>query len=356
MIVLYRKHAASVGTWRIWHEDATIIIAHATAKGGSEVVHTEKVTTNLSGRTLDEQVQLRIRSRVSKMLDRGYKYSEAEALQCTGNQLGLDRPMLAQKFRDAKNVSTEGAVIQKKLDGHRCLVTCHEGEIIAYSRHGKPIETITHILAALKGRLPEGCTIDGELYVHGYKLQTLGSWIKRHQPSTLHLNLVCYDMIDSSRYVDRHANLTELLDGVSTGMPGSIMVLPYHPYVDGEHLMEYFRIVRKQNFEGLMMRLDGSGYEAGKRSKSLLKVKEWEDCEVTVIDIQPSKTGWARCLTVTDSGKEVWVSAPGTVPEKEEVLKNADKYMGKKLTIEFAHYTNDGIPFQPTALRWRDDI
>ncbi len=356
MITLYRSHAKSLGTWRIWSDGPVIHIAHATSIGGSEVTHEERVTTNLSGRTLDEQVQLRINSRISRMLDRGYKPTQQEALQSSGNQMGLDRPMLAQKFRDAKNVSLNGAVMQKKLDGHRCLVTCQDGEIIAYSRHGKPITSIQHILRGLKGRLPEGTTIDGELYIHGYKLQTLSSWIKREQPSTYHLNLVVYDLMAPDRYTDRHEELTNIISKVDTGFPGKVIVLPYRDYEDRDLLMRYFRDARRQNFEGLMLRTDGIGYEAGKRSYSLLKVKAWLDCEITVIKIEPSKTGWARCLGVTDEGKEVWVSAPGTIPEKEEVMANAPKYLGRRLTIEFAHYTNDGIPFQPTALRWCDDI
>ncbi len=356
MITLYRNHAKSLGTWRIWSEGDIIRIAHATSIGGSEVTHEEQVTTNLSGRSLNEQIQLRINSRVSRMLDRGYKATQQEALMSTGNQMGLDRPMLAQKYRDSKNIDLDGAVVQKKLDGHRCLITCQEGEIIAYSRHGKPITAIRHILDAMKGKLPEGVTVDGELYIHGHKLQTLSGWIKREQPATYHLNFVGYDLMSPDRYVYRHEELSGILKRIETATPGKAIVLPYRDYTDADDLMDYFRTVRSQNFEGLMLRTSRVGYEDGKRSWSLLKVKEWLDCEVTVKDIQPSKTGWARCLGVTDEGKEVWVSAPGSIPEKEEVMANASKYLGRRLTIEFAHYTNDGIPFQPTALRWRDDI
>ena len=355
-VKLFRKHANGMGYWRIWSVGAVIYIAHATSLDGSEVQHKETVTTNQSGRTLAEQVALRIRSRISRMMDRGYKETMELAAASSGNQLGLDRPMLAKKYREAKNVNKTGSVIQKKLDGHRCLVTLDGGKPFAYSRVGKPIPAIRHILRALEGRLPEGVTLDGELYCHGVKLQTIGSWIKREQPRTADLYYVVYDIMSPDSYTDRHAELSEIIAGVDTGVPGKIMALPYRPYEDEGTTFSYFREVRAQGFEGLMQRLDGYGYQAGVRSASLLKIKEFEDEEFVVIGVKPSKTGWAVCTCRTAAGREFDCSAPGSHAEKRAVLERSDEYIGRKLTIEFAHWTDDGIPFQPTAVRWFDSI
>lgn len=356
MINLFRKNANSLGSWRIWAEGSTIHIAHSTVLGGSEVRHREEVQTNLSGRTIEEQVALRIRSRVSRMMDKGYKTSLEEAQRGSSNQLGLDRPMLAHPIKKVSNVDYRGAVLQKKLDGHRCLVTLQEGELLAYTRQGKPIPSIKHILSALKGRLPEGTTIDGELYCHGVKLQTIGSWIKREQSATSNLFFVVYDLIAQERYVDRHAELSNIVEGADTGAPGKILALPYRPYVDGDQTLRYFREVRSGGFEGLMLRLDGRGYEAGRRSSSLLKIKEFEQEEFQVIDFESSSTGWAICKCVTKTGARFDCSAPGSVPEKTYVLEHPEEFRGRMLTVDFAHWTDDGLPFQPTAVRWREDV
>lgn len=356
MIKLYRKNASSLGSWRIWSEGAVIHIAHATALGGAEVFHQETVVQNQSGRTLEQQVALRINSRVSRMLDKGYKETIAEAQRSQSNQLGLDRPMLAHPIERVSNVNYAGAVLQKKLDGHRCLITLSEGELIAYSRQGKPIPAIKHILRALEGRIPEGTTIDGELYCHGVKLQTIGSWIKREQSSTANLFFVGYDLISNDRYIERHRELSEILAGADTNAPGKIMALPYREWVGHEDTSTYFRQVRSSGFEGLMLRLDNRGYEAGRRSSSLLKIKEFLDGEFEVYDFEQSKTGWAICKCRTGDGKIFDCSAPGSIDEKMEVWNNREKYRGKFLTIEYAHWTDDGLPFQPTAIRWRDDV
>ncbi len=351
MIELYRKNVNSIGTWRIWSDGDTIRIAHATVQGGSEVMHTEVVTTNLSGRSLEEQVALRIRSRVSRMMDRGYKATLAEAQTSSSNQMGLDRPMLAHPIKRASSIDYRGAVLQKKLDGHRCLITCQDGELIAYTRQGKPIPSIKHILTGLEGRIPEGTTLDGELYCHGVKLQTIGSWIKREQPATQNLFFACYDLMSKDRYIDRHGELSEIVQGAK-----NTVALPYREWTDHESTRLWFKEVRASGFEGLMLRLDNVPYETGRRSYGLLKIKEFEQAEFEVVGFEISKTGWAICKCVTESGNRFDCSAPGSVQEKMEVWNNQAKYLGRKLTVDFAHWTDDGLPFQPTAIRWREDI
>jgi DNA ligase-1 len=355
-VKLYRKNANSLGSWRIWSEGAVIHIAHATVLGGSEVHHQETVETNLSGRTLEQQVALRMNSRISRMRDKGYKTTIKEAQESSSNQLGLDRPMLAHPIERVPNVAYAGAVLQKKLDGHRCLITCQDGELIAYSRQGKRIDAIRHILRGLAGRIPEGTTVDGELYCHGHSLQTLASWIKREQAATANLYFVGYDLISDDRYVERHRELSEIVKGCDTGAAGGIMALPYRPYESDEATSAYFREVREQGFEGLMLRADNRGYEVGKRSSALLKIKEFFDDEFVVEDFEVSKTGFAICVCRAKNGAKFSVSAPGSIDEKRRVLLEKEKYRGQKLKVEYSFLTADGIPFHPNAVAWYVEV
>ena len=356
MITLYRKNAGGIGTWRIWNIDQTIHIAHATVMGGSEVTHTELVPQGLAGRSIYEQIKLRINSRVSRMRDKGYKDTVEQALASSTNQLGLLRPMLAQSLDKVSSINYDGAVLQKKLDGHRCLITKQDGELIAYSRQGKEIPAIQHILKALTDRVSEGVTLDGELYVHGQPLQTLASWIKREQPRTAELNFVCYDLVSNDSYKDRHEEMRDVLNGVDTKANGKVLVLPYSPYTGEAAMFDELIRVRGAGFEGLMLRLDGRKYEDGKRSSSLIKVKKFHDDEFECIDIEPSRDGWGICVLKAKNGVVFRTSAPGTLPEKERQLKTKERYIGKFLTVEYSQLTNDGVPFHPSAIRWREDV
>lgn len=353
MTTLFRKQASGgLGTWRIFRENNLIRIGHATVEGGSEVFHTEDVVVNQSGRTLDEQVALRIKSRISRMMDKGYKHTREEALTSSSNQLGFYRPMLAKVISKVQNIDYRGAVLQKKLDGHRCMITKSEGKIIAYSRQGKIIDTIPQVTEFLQKRIPEGTTVDGELYLHGYPLQTLASWIKRKQKDSLRLMWVGYDVISDDTYLDRHQELSEII----TSDHEFAKVLGIRSYTNESNMWDYFHKARDDGFEGLMLRTNTKGYEAGPRSSSLLKVKAFEDGEFRVVDIKPSKEGWAICQCITSEGKIFGVSAPGDMSQKRYVLHNMNKFIGKELTVDYSHITNDGIPFHPTAKGWREDV
>lgn len=350
---LYRKHANGLGDWKIFAANNTIYISHATVLGGSRVEHTEPVVLNQSGRSLAEQTELQLNSRIKRMKDRGYKDTIEEAMTSSGsNQLGTHRPMLAKPLDKVNNINYENAILQNKLDGHRCMVN-NDDDILAYSRQGNRIDSIKHILPDLKRRLPSGITIDGELYSHGVPLQTISSWIKREQPNTYKLSYVVYDLVSNESYKDRHAELSSILGGI--GNP-NILVLGYKPYTTLEDQRELMRNVRAKNFEGLMLKQDGFGYEVGKRSSSIIKIKEFQDDEFEVVDFEQSSDGWAVCICRTHNGKTFGCAAPGTMSEKHNVWKNKEQFRGKKLTVEFANYTNDGIPFQPTAKCWYEAL
>ena len=356
MKFLYRMNANGLGSWRIWPEGCTIHIAHATVLGGSEVYHTELVPEGLAGRSLAQQIRSRIDSRISRMRDRGYKDTVVEAERDSNNQMGLLRPMLAQSVNKVSNIDYKGAVLQKKLDGHRCMITKQEGKTIAYSRQGKEISSITHILRALLDVLPEGTTLDGELYCHGQPLQTLASWIKRAQDNTFLLNFVCYDLVAVDDYVERHKELSDIIQDTSTGCAGKILPLPYIPYKDTPSMYEEMHRVRRAGFEGLILRLAGRSYETGKRSSGLLKVKHFHDSEFKCIWVEPSAEGWGICVLLADNGKEFRTSAPGTFAEKVDVLRNKEEYVGNWLTVEYSQLTVEGIPFHASAKCWREDV
>lgn len=356
MKFLYRMNANGLGSWSIWSEGNTIRIAHATVLGGSKVYHTELVPEGLAGRSLSQQIQSRIDSRISRMRDRGYKDTVEEAERDSNNQMGLLRPMLAQSIDRVSNIDYKGAVLQKKLDGHRCMITKQEGKVIAYSRQGKEISSITHILRALQDVLPEGTTLDGELYCHGQPLQTLASWIKRAQDNTFLLNFVCYDLVAMDDYVEHHKELSDIIKGADTYCAGRILALPYTLYKDRPSMYEEMHRVRSAGFEGLILRLAGRSYETGKRSSGLLKVKHFHDSEFKCIGVEASADGWGICVCLADNGKEFRTSAPGTEPEKFEVMRNKEKYIGRWLTVYYSQLTEEGIPFHASAKCWREDV
>jgi ATP-dependent DNA ligase len=229
---------------------------------------------------------------------------------------------------------------------HNCLITNHNGKVIAYSRNGKVIDTIDHIANNIK--IPEGVTLDGELYLHGVPLQTIMSWTKKKQPDTERLQYFCFDVIMDKPMADRRRLIREV-----ELASDNVISAPTHDLAV-EDMWELFYHYKARKYEGLILRHKDYGYEAGKRSKGLLKLKTWEDAEFKVVKIEPSKDGYAILYCETDTGKVFKVTAPGTVSEKAGILMNSDKYIGQYITIQYANLTPGGSPFHPVAKGWRD--
>lgn len=347
MINLYRKNALGIGRWSIWCEGNTIYISHSSTLDGASIVHTEVVESGKQSRSLDQQVQSRMNSRISKQRDKGYVESVEEATKGAFNQLGLLPPMLAQSYKG----STGGrkAHMQYKLNGLRCLITRQDGKLIAYSRRGKEFTSLHEILEEADKFVSEGDTIDGELYVHGESLQTIQSWVKRRQANTSRLIYAMYDQVTRDSFSDRHDQLADMAGGHKR-----CVVLPKFEYESEDQRLAAFNKARAKGFEGIMIRLDGYGYESNKRSASLLKDKAVFDTEVIVKDIVLSDKGNPVCI-VWYEGKEFRVSPPGGFDEKWAAYEDRARFAGKRLTIEYREMTDDGIPFHAVATNWRMD-
>lgn len=345
---LYKITAnGQVYTWNISSKDGTISINFGALNGAIQTTK-EQVEVNQSGRTLSEQVNSRIMSRISKQIDKGYRLSIEEAKLNIGmNAMDLLKPMLAQRFDKISGIDYSNCFVQKKYNGHRCMITNTGNDIVAYSRNGKPVETIGHILKGIK--LKPGQTLDGELYIHNTPLQDLGSLIRRKQPNSVMLQYVAYDYIANVNYQTR----LDILQYSNWGE--HISIAPTKPWTSSIILKDELDESIHDGYEGLILRHGNKGYEAGKRSNSLVKVKKSMDQEFLVINIVASKDGWAilECSVGINSFR---VSAPGTIENKYHIYNNKEKYIGKWITVEFFEWTNDGKPFHPSAIDWRTDI
>lgn len=343
MIKLYKKdNTGQIREWSIWYDEDELVIFHG-VHGGTLTEKREKVVVKGSN-TLTEQIQSRIASRCKSKRDKGYLASLAtvQLQDKAKNALGLKMPMLAHKKKDHKGKIEEWWT-QFKYNGHRCLVTNLNGTLFAYSRNGLHIKTIQHILDDI--HIPVGATIDGELYIHGFSLQKISSIVKRDHVHDLGLKIkyMVYDVMLNHPYGKRIGWLQDNVQHLL--VPTTFM---------GNYDAGAFKAAKSVGYEGLIVRHGSLGYEDGKRSKSLLKIKAVDDDEFEVVDIIPSADGWARLVCKFYNGKTFRVSAPGTMPEKYKVMINKELWIGRKVNVEWAELTDEGLPFHPIATMWRD--
>lgn len=340
---LYNRDAkGAIREWSIDIEGQELVIRFG-QQGGVIQEKREYIPCGKASRSLEEQMYLQMASRINKQKDKGYQETVPQVVT---NTLGFQKPMLALREERVKNVPySNGVYIQRKYDGHRCLVTRDGDTLTAYSRNGKRITTIEHILSGIN--IPNGCTLDGELYVHGRKLQNISSMVKRVQPDNELLEYHVYDIIDPRDYNTRLTILDEYVPQ---------LLVPTEIVYDRKDAIDLFAEFRAEGYEGAIVRIPSVGYEAGKRSKSLLKIKETFDAEYPVIRIEESKDAWAILVCRMESGKTFKVSAPGVLLEKRLVWEKRHEYIGRTVTVEWYGITEEGIPFHPVALRWKEHI
>lgn len=352
MITLYRKNKLGIGTWRIWSGINIIFIAHANTHGGSEVIHTETVSEGLAGRTLEEQVQSRINSRVKKQRDRGYVTSIEEAInQPLTNMLDQPLPMLAKKLDQLRGWAGQ-YIMQRKLDGFRCLISRSEDKIIAYTRGGIALPAISHITDALKDKMPEGVVLDGEIYAHGTPLQAIASLAKRKQSGTQRLIYHVYDSVSSNRFESRYEEAQDIVENAN----GPIVMVENFRVTTQDQMWDKFQEFRDEGYEGGILRSLTHSYESGTRSSGLIKVKAREDAEFDVIDVIPGSDGLGILVCRMPTGQTFKTLAPGNHFDKREILDNKEKYIGRKVTVEYANLTSDGIPFHAVAIRFLESL
>jgi DNA ligase-1 len=219
---------------------------------------------------------------------------------------------------------------------------------VAYSKNGNVIHSVQHVIDELK--LPDDICIDGVLYIHNTPLQQLSSLVRRSQPGSSSLIYVVYDVVKPESYEIRHEFLHMTIKNHS-----NIQLIPTSELetIDEESLFNYRDSYIRMGYEGAMLRLNDFNYESGKRSKSLWKLKTYDDDEFIVREIsasEDSRGAWAvlHCDGFT-------VSAPGTIKEKQHTLRHKELYVGKKVTVKYFGKTSNNVPFHPVALHWRLD-
>lgn len=373
-----RQWTVNVNNNTFWTEQGQV--------DGKIVVNKPTVTTpknegRSNATTAEEQAILEANAKWTKQTDKGYVENIEDVHKIT-----LYTPMLAQKFEDRLNELEFPLFTQPKLDGIRCITYLQDGVLVAKSRAGKPIEAIPHILEELESFFAENpnAVLDGELYNHDLKndFNKIISLVRKMKPArsasdtdtTYDKKLakfeialeeskekVQYWIYDAPRIGDyTESELFSVRNRTlvaSIASSKSLVIVPTHTSENLDDIDERYNEYMSEGYEGQMVRVDFA-YE-NKRSKKLLKRKDFTDSEYLVIGIEEgdgNRTGTAKNLTCKDekTGQTFNSNIKGTHEYLAEILENKDYYIGQQATIKYFELTPDGIPRFPYAIAFRD--
>jgi DNA ligase-1 len=264
-------------------------------------------------------------------------------------------PMLAKSYDDYKDEIKYPIYSQPKLDGIRCIIKKNG----MWSRNGKPIISAPHVLESLKdffNKFPMAI-LDGELYCDklANDFNKICSLVKKTVPtkedlaeSAKTIQYWVYDWILPDDFGERshQINVNILSNNI-------IRKVPTHRVDTLNQLDDLYEKYIAESYEGQMVRLDDK-YE-NKRSKHLLKRKEFQDGEYKIIDIvegEGNRSGMAGYMVFRNHKDILFHSnIKGDREYLKELLKNKNKYIGKMATIKYFNLTpGEEIPRFPFVI------
>ena len=171
-------------------------------------------------------------------------------------------PMLVSEIAGHTNrINAEPYVfVQPKLRGWCGMANTLTRKI--YTRSGAEITNMPHINAALPVDGPEW--LHGEYYIHGKELDGVDQGlIKRGDPS---VEFHVFDCVSDEGFEKRNDIIMEIWDN------DTIKKVPTLVTGENKYIIEMYERCLSQGYEGIIIRLDGHGYEHG-RSLNVFKMK-----------------------------------------------------------------------------------
>ena len=299
---------------------------------------------------------------------------------------GFVLPMLAKTLVDNKPFDKFGTMLgQWKINGLRCLIGAERNGndlftpiILTYhSREGenwtRKMSWMDEIILPkinsdlLDMMIEEGVYLDGELYLPGYSINDIDSFVKNAQlPQHYQLQYWCYDIacenltafnrnsfrIHNIDVVDKEMTRIEHLNNKS-----QFIILPTFNVDSINKAITLRDNFISFGFEGLILRNPNAEYQFGKRNQSMFKFKKIDDGLFEIIDIKQDKRGLPIFVLKNDINDEYFECTYNasqddqrkclSTPVKEEMLTN------KLAFVEYRERSGvKQVPFHSKIIRF----
>ena len=375
-VTLYKRNAKNdIIVWRINElADGTLSISHG--------LYAHKPVVEFIKPTMKKANELQ--SRVKAKRKEGYKaledlYDNAPTKLVGDNELtylqtylpkynttdeGFVLPMLAKTLEDNKPFDKFGILMgQWKINGLRCIIGAEEVTNDLFkpihftytSREGTRwnLEWMDDILydklnyQLIEQMVDEGICLDGELYLPGYTVNEINSFVKNpNTPQHKLLQYWCYDIaMEGISAKGRYQHLTTYTYWGVKGFSSHVdhlnnkeqfLVLPtctIGNIVDARLFRdEYINL----GFEGLILRNPTAEYAFGKRNSSMFKYKKKFDGLFSIVDVKEDKRGLPIFTLQNDINSEYFECTINLPQDKQRNLMAMGKLLvGKKGLVEY---------------------
>ena len=298
---------------------------------------------------------------------------------------GFVLPMLAKVLEDNKPFEKYGTMLgQWKIDGLRCIIgaTDKSDDLfnpITLTYHSRTGEDWTNKMCwmdeillpkiskeLLDMMVEEGACLDGELYLPGYSVNDINSFVKNTQLAQHYkLQYWCYDICCENMSAIKRSKF--LYDNLTPSAISLFETKRYHLENKGQlMLLESIEVSNINEamiardtyidlgFEGLILRNPSAEYQFGKRNQAMFKFKKVDDGKFTIVDItsEHKRSDLPLFVCRNDINDELFecsINKPQDV--QREMLIHKEKYIGKYMQVEFRSRSGvNKVPFHARGI------
>ena len=298
---------------------------------------------------------------------------------------GFVLPMLAKVLEDNKPFEKYGTMLgQWKIDGLRCIIgaTDKSDDLfnpITLTYHSRTGEDWTNKMCwmdeillpkiskeLLDMMVEEGACLDGELYLPGYSVNDINSFVKNTQLAQHYkLQYWCYDICCENMSAIKRSNF--LYDNLTPSAISLFETKKYHLENKGQlMLLESIEVSNINEamiardtyidlgFEGLILRNPSAEYQFGKRNQAMFKFKKVDDGKFIIVNItsEHKRSDLPLFVCRNDINDELFecsINKPQDV--QREMLIHKEKYIGKYMQVEFrARSGINKVPFHARGI------
>lgn len=393
-ITLYKRDARNnILRWQINQlADGTISIAHGIY---AHKPHVEFINPTMKRAN---EVQSRINAKrkegykaiedlwdnaPNKIFDESYTYTYLKTYLPKYNTTseGFVLPMLAKTLEDNKPFEKFGTMLgQYKINGLRCIIGAEKvvGDLfnsyrLTYtSREGTRwnLEWMDEIITSqlsddmINMMIEEGVCLDGELYLPGYSVNDINSFVKNNTlPQHYKLQYWCYDLtMEAITAYTRHEELEKAIKGEITKFVSKaqhldnkkqFLVIPSFNIDDITAATNSRNLFIDLGFEGLIVRNPEAEYAFGKRNSSMFKYKKKLDGKFIIVDIQEDKRGLPIFTLKNDINDETFECTINLSQEEQKKKLNMKQYLiGKTGLVEYRERSGKKeVPFHAKLIK-----
>ena len=398
MTTLYKRNAQGKPlSWSASELDGVITVAYGLV-GGNKHVETITVTSKKAN-----ELQSRINAKrkegykeLSELKDNNgsnllnpltdlYNYLNTYLPKYSTTSEGFVLPMLAKVLDDNKPFEKYGIFIgQYKINGLRCIIGAKNNPMDMFNNiyltyHSRTGEDWTAKMSwmddiiiqrldkeLIDAMIEEGVCLDGELYLPGYSVNDINSFVKNTNLKQHYLlQYWCYDLCyenmtathrmhlkakwcSKAHWINIKTKEEHLNNKNSFVLLNNYLISNYNEAITARN--KYIDL----GFEGLIIRNPTSEYQFGKRNQAMFKFKKIDDGKFVIVDIKSEHKRKDLPLFVlrNDINEELFecsINKPQDI--QREILINKEKYVGKYMFVEYRERSGVAqVPFHARGI------